>query len=630
MLDRIIVTSDIFFDGSIIGYIQIASSLALLYADMVKILLFTAILLSFGFLFVYWLAERLQRQFTGPVQALVAGMEKVSQTQNYDLNLDVLSNDELGRLTVHFNEMLQQMKKRDVALQVKTEEAVQLALKAEQANQSKSSFLANMSHEIRTPLNGVIGLLRRLSTLSLQAEAANYLNNAQQASNDLLALLNDILDFSKIEADSLQLESASIHTESFIKSALISLTSQVEEKGISLKVEMIGVPSKFISDPLRLRQIVLNLAGNAVKFTRKGEVSVCFQPCKELGNHEENWLEVSVSDTGVGMGKDQLDRIFTAFTQVDESTTRKYGGTGLGLNIAKRLVEIMGGSLHVKSELGVGSTFTFAIPVGTHPDAIVMDKFFDFSEVQVQPILPTAPSIRFDGQRVLLAEDNAINQLIAREELEDLGLTVRCVENGRQAIEAWQDETFALILMDVHMPDMDGLEATRKIRQLEQASGQTIPIVALTANAMKEDFQRCMDAGMQDYLTKPFQPHQLASKLACYLNQDDTKIQEASLVMTEKIEESVAPQAPTNLDDVSGRYDMPLLPMLYEAFIDTDLIAEYKTSGIKLLTHLRDGMQHDLARMEQASTDHDWHEFGLIAHKMISSCQLIKQPELPN
>jgi len=643
-VNEMTVTSDIIFDGTTIGYIQISSGLTSLYENVIKMLLLTVILMIAGFVAVFWLAKRLGSQFSKPVNALLVGMQQVSETETYDKKLEGFSHDEFGLLTDGFNAMLVQLKKRDEALksyhaelenkveirtrelQQKTEEAVHLATKADQANRAKSQFLANMSHEIRTPLNGIIGLQRRLSKLMVQKEAVAYLNNAQQASGDLLALLNDILDFSKMEADSLQLESATIHMESFMQSALISLAPLVEEKDIALKVEMIGTPSKFIADPLRLRQILLNLAGNAVKFTHKGEVVVYMKPCKEPDGQGQSWLEVSVVDSGVGMNRDQLERIFTAFSQGDESTTRKYGGTGLGLNIAKRLIEIMGGSLHVKSEPGIGSTFTFEVPIGMHPDAIAIDRVYDFSDVQIDPVLQTVSKIRFQGERVLLAEDNAINQLIAKEELEDLGLEVKVVENGLQAVEVWQTEHIDLILMDVHMPEMDGLEATRKIRQLEQGSGQTIPIVALTANAMKEDFQRCMDAGMQDYLTKPFQPHQLASKLECYLRgQSNAKVGN----LKTSIEAEGMQQQKSN-KSVLIHHDMPLLPLLNKPFISERLIRQYSKSATRLLFALRDGMKEELARLDQAASAGDWSEFAMIAHKMIGSCMLIESPELPN
>ena len=622
--ESITVTSDISFDGSIIGYIQISSSLTPLYSYVKKFLLMTIILLTVGLAIVYWLAGRLQRQFTDPIAAMVSGMENIAQTKNYDLQLKVYSDDEFGRLTNDFNFMLQQLKKRDIKLEAKTQEAVLLAIKAEQASQSKSRFLANMSHEIRTPLNGIIGLHRRLDKLQLPPEAIAYLTNAQQASNDLLSLLNDILDLSKMEADSLQLESSSVHTESFIQSTLISLTPQVEEKGIRLKVELDQAPMKFISDPLRLRQIVLNLVGNAIKFTQQGSVVVRIRPAPE--EQRQGWVELSVSDTGVGMTPEQLTRVFQAFSQADESTTRKFGGTGLGLSIVKRLIEIMGGELQVESESGKGSTFSFSIPVSSHPDAAALQRSFDLSDVKLNPVSKRKSKIHFDGQLVLLVEDNVINQLIAKEELEDLGLQVTVAANGRQAVDAWQHGAFALILMDMHMPEMDGLEATRIIRKRELSSQkQQTPIVALTANAMKEDYQRCLDAGMNDYLTKPFQPHGLATKLAKIL---DPELEEKKSPLG-LLDKPVTPVSNT-LADSSLQMGTELLPLLTNNFIDGNLVRQYKKSATMLLLYLRDDMKDELQRMDQAASDTDWLGLSLIAHKMISSCMLIEQPELPN
>jgi len=643
--DQITIISDIVFDGEIIGYIEIASSLTPLYENMAKSLLLTIILLGVGFVIVYWLAERLQRQFTGPVEALVEGMEMVSVTQDYDLKLNVLSNDELGRLTNNFNDMLQQLKKRDEALKVKTEETMLLALKAEQANKAKSRFLANMSHEIRTPLNGVIGLIRRMGKLPLQPEEArSYLNNAGQASNDLLALLNDILDFSKMEADSLQLESAAIQMESFVQSSLISLVPLVEEKDISLTANIQGAPTTFIADPLRLRQILINLVGNAVKFTHQGGVSVCIGPCASHQNETDEWLEISVADTGIGMSDEQLERIFGAFSQADESTTRKYGGTGLGLNIAKRLIEIMGGELRVDSREGQGSTFVFCIPVRAHPAAKSLDRTINFQDVRIQPTHHTECDIHFNGERILFAEDNEINQLVAKEELEEMGLNVYVVGNGREALELWQQGDFDLILMDVHMPEMDGLEATRRIRRLD--SGGDVPIVALTANAMREDYQRCLDAGMNAYLTKPFVVQELAETLDRYLcgksnylrknsnnsdpscNAPEAEAYGGAVVAESERSLTQAVGQPESRGGESG--GMPLLPLLHEMLINESYILQYKKSGATMLKYLRDGILGQLQCLDQAVQAEAWGEYALIAHKMVGSCILIEGDELPN
>ncbi len=659
--DHMSITSDIVFDETTLGYIQISSSLESLYKSIASMLLLTLGLMLPGFAVVYWLAGKLQLQFSRPVNALVAGMQKVSQTENYDQKLQMTSQDEFGLLTDGFNDMLVQLKKRDVALkgyhaeleqkvgerteelqkrteelqkrteelQSKSDEAQQLATKAEQANHAKSRFLANMSHEIRTPLNGIIGLQRRLSKLNMPPEALDYLNSAQHASNDLLALLNDVLDFSKIEADSLQLESASIHMESFIQNSLISFAQMVEERGISLTVELQGAPTKFISDPLRLRQILLNLTGNAVKFTQHGGVTVSIQQDGVPGLGEGDWIHVCVTDTGKGMSSEQLERIFNAFTQGDESTTRKYGGSGLGLNIAKRLIEIMGGELHVSSEPGKGSSFSFSLPVGIHPDAVMINRIYNISDVHIEPAYEGQSNILFDGQTVLLAEDNEINQLIAKEEMEDMGLKVLVVDNGREAVERWRQGGLDLILMDVYMPEMDGLEATRRIREAEQGSGQAIPIVALTASAMKEDFQRCLSSGMNDYLTKPFQPYELASKLESFIFKDTARATGVQVKLESRQEEARAQPPQVNVANIPGSEKAPLLPLLDQSLIDETLLKRTPKSALKAMQCLRDDMKRELDRLDQAVQAGDWLEFALISHKMIGSCMYIRSEALP-
>jgi len=602
---EVLITSQIQFDGAVIGYIQISASLQPFYAAMGKTLLLTVLLLMIGLLIVYKLSGRLQRKFTEPVTALINSMENVSLTQAYDVHLDVLSDDEFGRLTHEFNGMLTQLKLRDDALMSKTAEALELAQKAEQANKSKSRFLANMSHEIRTPLNGVIGMLRRMSKLDLNPEQARvYLHSAQIASHDLLALLNDILDFSKIEAGALQLESDAIDIESFIQSSLISLTPMVEEKDITLAADLNKTPSKFIGDPLRLRQILINLVGNAVKFTKQGGVVVHLS-CRS-DEQNQSWLSVAVADSGIGMSPDQLEKVFAAFTQADESTTRQYGGTGLGLNISKRLIEIMGGELRVTSTIGAGSTFSFDIPIAVHATAKPVTRSLNFKDVKLRTVRQVAIKHVFDGNHILFAEDNAINQMIAKEELQEMGLKVFVVETGKEAVEAWQQGEFDLILMDVHMPEMDGLEATRRIRALESSSKkQAIPIVALTANAMKEDFQRCLDAGMNDYLTKPFAPQHLSATLQKYL---------PSKTIT----------ADNNSPEQTSAEGEPTYTL-----IDTSIVAEYKNIGTDILRNLRDELPKELQRLEQAAANGEWEKLGSIAHKLVSSCMVIESDQLP-
>ena len=635
--DQMMMVLPVHLEAMDVGCIGIQVSLQPMYDKIITSIVIMLGVLMLLMLNLFWIAGLLQKKVSDPIKALVAGVDKVAAFSDFDNQLKVTTDDELGRLTEGFNGMLVQLKKRDDALTQNNEmleqmvdartrelkKKVEETLQAMHANRAKSRFLANMSHEIRTPLNGVIGLLRRMARLTLQPDAVSYLNSAQQASNDLLALLNDILDFSKIEADSLQLESASIHIESFIQNALISLVPLVEEKGISLKVDLQAVPSKFISDPLRLRQILINLVGNAVKFTRQGGVTVHITT-----DVDNRLLQVAVTDTGIGMSHEQLEHVFNAFTQADESTTRKYGGTGLGLNIAKRLIEIMGGELQVESEPDKGSTFSFTIAVGAHPDNKPVERTFDFSDVQIQPFQVSQPTIHFDGEKVLLAEDNEVNQLVASEELKDMGLTVQVVENGVQAVEAWQQGGFALILMDVHMPEMDGLEATRKIRELERGSGHAIPIMALTANAMKEDLQCCLDAGMNDYVTKPFQPHDLAAKLEPLIYPDHPSMHEAASKSAVDHDSTVSPAAVGN--NASPQEELPLLPMLNKPFIDEQLVRQYSKSATMLLTSLRDQIKGDLLRLEQAAAAQAWSEFAMIAHKMIGSCMLIESPELLN
>lgn len=396
--------------------------------------------------------------------------------------------------------------------------------KAESSNEAKANFLANMSHEIRTPMVGVLGMADILLETRLSADQIELVETIRDSGDALLTIINDILDISKIDAGMLNFEVIRMSLTNNIESVVATLVAVADRHNIHI-VTFVDpqLPNVVMGDPVRLRQILFNLLSNAIKFSGKGdEVTVSAELVKGSKKTDEVEICFTVKDEGIGISDEAQKSLFIPFTQAESSTTRKYGGTGLGLSICLRLTEMMGGSIGVKSVMGKGSTFSvkLAFKLATDINTEEQGRYGFNSDTEADKVLPTIEEALLQDRLILVAEDQAINQKVISRQLNMLGYQCEIASNGLEALSMWQEKTYSALLADCHMPEMDGYELTRNIRKVEQAKSsgkRAMPIIAITANAMKEEYARCIDAGMDDCLTKPFSRKNLAIMLQKWL-----------------------------------------------------------------------------------------------------------------
>ena len=453
---------------------------------------FPAILLA---MLVSW---RIGRSLSEPVVELSKTVHKIAKG-DLTARVDVSSKSEIGHLQTNLNKLAESLEVLESTRAEDLKHIKKAQQEAEAASYAKSQFLAVMSHELRTPMNGVMGMLQLLQASELSDEEQDYVNTAINSTEHLLTVVNDILDFSRIESGKMVIESVFFRLPELLRSVQQSLEPIAKDKKLPLILEIDPKLDLAIkSDPTRLRQVLINLAGNAIKFTESGFVKISVHT--ENLKSDKIELIIDIIDTGIGISKTQLAKMFESFNQADSSTSRKYGGTGLGLSISKNLLHLMGGDLKVQSQLGVGSTFSCTLTLPYRQPEALEDK----NSIK-------SAYIHVDGDQqglALLAEDNPVNQKVAVAMLKKIGIAVDVADNGLKAVQKCQNKEYDIIFMDIQMPVMDGFQATEQIRTDKSLNNQT-PIVALSANVLTEAHDKAMEIGMNEYLAKPFKKKDL-------------------------------------------------------------------------------------------------------------------------